>query len=183
MGIPWTVAVNVSAHNLESAAFPTSVVALLAEGNVACDRLHLEVTETALALDAKVAARAVAALAQLGIAMAIDDFGIGYTSLFQLRTVPIAEVKIARVFVSGVLTNEHDRAIVRSVIDLGHSLGCLVTAEGVESVDVADWLTDAGCDHAQGYFFARPEPWPDLARRVSNLADASRARHTEGSST
>jgi diguanylate cyclase (GGDEF)-like protein len=175
LGVPWTVAVNVSAHNLESATFPALVAALLAELKVSCDRLHLEVTETAMALDATVAARAVAALADQGIAIAIDDFGIGYTSLRQLRTLPIAEVKVDRVFVSGVQTNDHDRAIVRSIIDLSHSLGCLVTAEGVESEAVADWLTSAGCDHAQGYYFARPEPWADLVRRVSNPADSGRA--------
>jgi diguanylate cyclase len=175
LGVPWTVAVNVSAHNLESATFPALVAALLAELKVGCDRLHLEVTETAMALDATVAARAVAALADQGIAIAIDDFGIGYTSLRQLRTLPIAEVKVDRVFVSGVQTNDHDRAIVRSIIDLSHSLGCLVTAEGVESEAVADWLTSAGCDHAQGYYFARPEPWADLVRRVSNPADSGRA--------
>jgi diguanylate cyclase (GGDEF)-like protein len=192
LGVPWTVAVNVSAHNLESASFPAMVAALLAELRVGCDRLHLEVTETALALDATVAARAVAVLADQGIAIAIDDFGIGYTSLRQLRTLPIAEVKVDRVFVSGVQTSDRDRAIVRSIIDLGHSLGCLVTAEGVESEEVADWLTSAGCDHAQGYYFARPEPWADLARRVANLADTGRALQpthragpapSEGSST
>ncbi|MDP9221019.1 MAG: bifunctional diguanylate cyclase/phosphodiesterase [Actinomycetota bacterium] len=192
LGVPWTVAVNVSAHNLESASFPAMVAALLAEMKVGCDRLHLEVTETALALDATVAARAVTALADQGIAIAIDDFGIGYTSLRELRTLPVAEVKVDRVFVSGIQTNDRDRAIVRSIIDLSHSLGCLVTAEGVESEEVADWLTSAGCDHAQGYYFARPEPWADLARRVSNLADTGRAlqpthrvgpARSEGSST
>ena len=177
LGVPWTVAVNVSAHNLESASFPTSVAALLTEMDVKCDRLHLEVTETAMALDARVAARALAALAAQGIAIAIDDFGIGYTSLFQLRTLAVAEVKIDRVFVSGVENNDQDRAIVRSIIDLGHSLGFLVTAEGVESQDVADWLTSAGCDHAQGYYFARPQPWPDLAQRDPTPQDACRALH------
>jgi diguanylate cyclase len=176
-GIPWTVAVNVSAHNLESAAFPDAVAALLAEMGISSDRLHLEVTETALALDAKIAAQAVAALAEQGIAIAIDDFGIGYTSLFQLRSLAVAEVKIDRVFVSGVEHNDQDRAIVRSIIDLGHSLGFLVTAEGVESRSVADWLTGAGCDHAQGYYFARPQPWPDLAKRDPTPRDAFQTLH------
>ena len=165
LGVPWTVAVNVSAHNLESASFPATVAALLTEHDATCDRLHLEVTETALALDAQVAARAVAGLSDQGIAIAIDDFGIGYTSLSQLRNLPVAEVKIDRAFVSGVDSNDQDRAIVRSIIDLSHSLGLLVTAEGVETRDVADWLAGVGCDHAQGYFFARPQPWPDLAQR------------------
>jgi diguanylate cyclase (GGDEF)-like protein len=174
-GVSWTVAVNISAHNLESPAFPSSVAALLAELDVDCERLHLEVTETAMALDAKVAAHALEQLADNGIAIAIDDFGIGYTSLLQLRTLAVAEVKIDRIFVSGVENNDQDRAIVRSIIDLGHSLGFLVTAEGVESAEVADWLTGAGCDHAQGYYFAKPEPWPDLALRVSDLVESGHA--------
>lgn len=96
--------------------------------------------------------------------MSIDDFGIGYTSLSQLRTLKVSEVKIDQTFIAGLPDNEKDRAIVRSVIDLGHNLGFLVTAEGVEFQDTADWLLDAGCDHAQGYLWLRPLPWTDVAR-------------------
>jgi EAL domain-containing protein (putative c-di-GMP-specific phosphodiesterase class I) len=96
--------------------------------------------------------------------MSIDDFGIGYTSLSQLRTLQVSEVKIDQTFVAGLPGNEQDRAIVRSVIDLGHNLGCMVTAEGVEWQDVADWLLDAGCDQAQGYLWQRPRPWHEVAR-------------------
>ena len=163
-GHNWTVAVNVSARNLGSLMFAGTVQAILGETDVRPNRLHLEVTETALAFDTGVAGQVVGALAAQGISMSIDDFGIGYTSLFQMRTLNVSEVKIDRTFVSGIPGNEQDRAIVRSVIDLGHSLGCLVTAEGVESQEVADWLVDAGCDHAQGYLWSRPLPWAEIAR-------------------
>jgi len=163
-GHDWTVAVNVSSRNLGSLTFADTVQAILREAGATPDRLHLEVTETALAFDTGMAEQVVGALAALGIAMSIDDFGIGYTSLSQMRTLNVSEVKIDRTFVSGIPGNEQDRVIVRSVIDLGHSLGCLVTAEGVESQDVADALADAGCDHAQGYLWLCPCPWTEVAR-------------------
>ena len=162
-GCDWTVAVNVSARNLTSLAFAEEVAQLLHDVGMPPERLQIEVTETAVAFDADVANQVVRALAALGISIAIDDFGVGYTSLSQLRIVQVSEVKIDRVFVKGLPASEQDGAIVRSVVDLGHSLGCRVTAEGVESREVADWLVAAGCDHAQGYFWLRPAPWPDVA--------------------
>ena len=169
-GFTWAVAVNVSARNVESADFPASVAALLAELDVTADRLHVEITETALALDAAAAGSAVTALAAQGIDVAIDDFGIGYTSILQLRTLAVAEVKIDRAFITGLAGSREDRAIVQSVIDLAHGIGCRVTAEGVESQDVAEWLADAGCDYAQGYLFARPKPWSDLVQGLAATA-------------
>ena len=166
-GHDWTVAVNVSARNLGSMAFVDDVAEILRQAAVSPDRLLLEVTETALAFDAALAGHVVAGLAGHGISMSVDDFGTGYTSLSQLRTLDVSEVKIDRTFVAGLPGNDQDRAIVRSVIDLGHGLGCSVTAEGVESQDVADWLADAGCDHAQGFLWLRPCPWPDVARALS----------------
>ncbi len=82
--------------------------------------------------------------------------------LSQLRSLDVSEVKVDRLFVMGLVDHQHDRAIVRSVIDLAHQLGCAVTAEGVETQDVADWLVEAGCDRAQGYLWQRPGPWTDL---------------------
>jgi len=163
-GLDWTVAVNISARNLGSLTFADRVHQILKETGVPAGRLHFEVTETALAFDTRLAGDVFGTLAKQGIPMSIDDFGIGYTSLSQLRTLKVSEVKIDQTFVAGLPYNEQDRAIVRSVIDLGHNLGCMVTAEGVESQETADWLLDAGCDHAQGYLWLRPRPWTDVAR-------------------
>ncbi|MEP7016793.1 MAG: bifunctional diguanylate cyclase/phosphodiesterase [Actinomycetota bacterium] len=171
-GHDWTVAVNVSTRNLGSLTFADTVEAILREAGARPERLHLEVTETALAFDTGMAGQVVGALAAQGIAMSIDDFGIGYTSLSQMRTLNVSEVKIDRTFVSGLPGNEQDRVIVRSVINLGHSLGCQVTAEGVESQDVADWLLDAGCDHAQGYLWSMPLPWAEVARSFGSASGA-----------
>ncbi|HET8615241.1 MAG TPA: bifunctional diguanylate cyclase/phosphodiesterase [Actinomycetales bacterium] len=166
-GMPWTVAVNVSARNLESPQLHRTVRELLAADDGTFERLHLEVTETALAMDTAVANEVVVALAGEGVTIAIDDFGIGYTSLSQLRTLPVSEIKIDRTFVSDLADSTQDRAIVRSVIELGHSLGFRVTAEGVETRGVAEWLTDAGCDHAQGFLWSKPLPWRELAERLT----------------
>ena len=89
------------------------------------------------------------ALAAHGLSISVDDFGIGYTGLSQLRTLAVARSRSTALFVAG-LADTQDRAIVGSVIDLAHGLGCTVTAEGVETQAVADWLADSGCDHAQG---------------------------------
>jgi len=163
-GHDWTVAVNISAADLGSLEFAGTVGQILAEAGVRPDRLHLEVAETELAFDTERVGQVVGALAAQGIAMSIDDFGIGYTSLSQLRTLQVCEVKIDRTFLAALPGSEQDRAKVRSLIALGHSLGCSVTTEGVEWQGVADWLVDAGCDHAQGYLWLRPRAWTEVAQ-------------------
>ncbi|GAB1691872.1 putative bifunctional diguanylate cyclase/phosphodiesterase [Krasilnikovia sp. M28-CT-15] len=164
-GRPWTVSVNVSARNLEAPGFARSVALALEEYGTPPERLTLEVTETAMASDAVTAVRVLGELAALGIDVAVDDFGIGYTCLSQLRTLAVREIKIDREFVRGIEEDAQDRAIVRSVIELAHGLGCRVTAEGVETPQAQRWLADAGCDDAQGYLFARPAPWAELLDR------------------
>ena len=162
-GHDWAVAVNLSHRNLASLEFADTVSQILQEAGVRPDLLHLEVTETALAYDNELAAQVVGALAAQGVWISMDDFGVGFTSLTQLRTVQVSEVKVDRTFLAGLPGNDQDRAVVRSFIDLGHSLGCLVTAVGVETQDVADVLVDAGCDQAQGYLWLRPCPWTEVA--------------------
>jgi diguanylate cyclase (GGDEF)-like protein len=171
LGLPWPVAVNVSARNLEAEAFPGSVAELLAQFGIPANQLHLEVTETALAADAVAAAQTVAALAGQGIEISIDDFGEGYTSLSQLRNLPIAELKIHQSFVMDLERDERDRAIVRSLIGLAEGLGCRVTAEGVETAAAASWLAAASCECAQGYFFSKPLPYDELVNRYRRPAD------------
>ena len=161
-GVRWPVSVNVSTRNLESPDFTELVMALLADSGTAPDELCLEVTETSLAADAAVAARTIGALADSGVVLSIDDFGMGYSCLSQLRSLPVGEIKVDRTFVSGLDRRAEDRSIARSIIELGHGLGCTVTAEGVETAGAADWLRAAGCDAAQGFHYARPAPWREL---------------------
>jgi diguanylate cyclase len=166
-GHPWSVSVNVSARNLEAPGFPAFVADLLAETGTPAERLTLEVTETAMAGDRDTAIAAVREIAGHGIRVAVDDFGIGYTSLSQLRELSVAEIKVDRTFVAGMPHDHRDRAIVRSVIELAHGLGCRVTAEGVETPRVRRWLAEAGCDDAQGYLFAKPVSWQHVLDRYT----------------
>ncbi len=164
-GRNWPVSVNVSARNLSTRSLLSHVTQALVRTGTRGQQLCLEVTETALAADAGAAVQILTDLTTLGVVVSLDDFGTGYTSLQQLRTAPVGEIKIDRVFIADLPGDRHDQAIVRSVIALAHGLGCSVTAEGVETAAAANWLRAAGCDLAQGYLFARPAPWPDLLAR------------------
>jgi diguanylate cyclase (GGDEF)-like protein len=154
-GRHWTVSVNVSARNLESPSFASSVIGL----GEAPERLILEITETAVVDDVETAQHALRELAAAGIGISVDDFGAGYTSLGRLRGVPLTEIKIDRSFVE---ESPENQAIVRGVVALAHGLGCRVTAEGVETAEVAAWVAAAGCDDGQGFFYSRPVPWTQV---------------------
>ena len=156
------VAVNVSARNLVLATFPDMVLAALSRRAVSADRLAIEVTETALVADLQRAELSLRRLAAAGVRVSVDDFGRGQTSLSQLSTLPLHEVKIDKTFVTDMCEIESHAAIVRSVIDLAHNLGFEVVAEGVETESVLDALRIAGCDIAQGYHIARPMPAEQL---------------------
>ena len=150
------VSVNLSARNLLDTGLPQEIATLLGNHGVPAGLLEIEVTESALMTDPARAQRLLGQLSALGIRIAIDDFGAGYTSLGQLRTLPVSELKIDRSFVMSMDTDSGSAVIVQSVVDLGHNLGLTIIAEGVESQRVMDALSRIGCDVAQGYFIARP---------------------------
>ena len=148
------VSVNLSARNLLDPQLATQVADLLAVHEVAPELLALEVTETAIMIEPVRAERVLRELAALGIRISLDDFGAGCTSLSQLRTLPISELKIDLSLVVP-MTRELDAAlIVRSVVDLGRSLGLTLVAEGVEDATTLDALARMGCDEAQGFHFS-----------------------------
>jgi diguanylate cyclase (GGDEF)-like protein len=158
------VAVNVSARNLSRDGFPEQVRSVLDETGVPPDRLIVELTETALMDDPDTASRALSALAHAGVRSSLDDFGQGHTSLRYLSRLPVHELKIDKAFVMDMLENPHDAAIVRAIIELGHTMDWQVVAEGVETAEILASLRQAGCDVAQGYLLARP-------MRIDGLAD------------
>jgi diguanylate cyclase (GGDEF)-like protein len=172
-GHDWIVSVNVSSRNLTSPGFTDSVLQILHEAGVPPDRLRIEVSETAFAVDAELVRAVIGALADHGISISIDHFGMGLRDLAQISASHVSEIKIDRMFLADLPGTEQDRAIVGSVIGLGHSLRCLVTAVGVESQEVADALAEAGCDDAQGYLWLPPAPWTEVARVFGDLTAAS----------
>jgi EAL domain-containing protein (putative c-di-GMP-specific phosphodiesterase class I) len=130
----------------------------LAEAGVSAGALWLELTETALMSDVKQATITLRELRSLGLHLSVDDFGTGYSSLTYLKRFPVESIKIDRSFVNGLCINDEDSTIVEAVVNLGHSLGLSVVAEGVETPLQLARLREIRCDHGQGYLFGRPRP-------------------------
>ena len=148
------VAVNVSARQLDTVDFASSVRSALARAALAPAQLCLEITETTLLEADRRVVEALFALKDLGVRLALDDFGTGYSSLTYLKKFPIDAVKIDRSFVSGLETNANDAEIVRAVVGLGQALGLTIVAEGIENEHQETILRALGCDEAQGYFYS-----------------------------
>ncbi|MCX4622547.1 putative bifunctional diguanylate cyclase/phosphodiesterase [Streptomyces albogriseolus] len=154
------VAVNVSPRDVHSPGFAGSVAARLARYGVPAGALQLEITEHVLLEDPTRAADTLNALTGHGVKMSLDDFGTGYSSLVHLRRLPVSELKIDRSFVARLAIDAEDAEIVRCTIDLAHSLGLLVVAEGVEDDETWERLRDLRCDAVQGWLVAAAMP-PD----------------------
>jgi len=153
-----TIAVNVSGRQFHQRDFVEQVLAVLDETGADPQQLKLEVTESLLLHDMKDVIAKMAALKAEGITFALDDFGIGYSSLSYLKQLPLAQLKIDASFVRDVLTDGNDAAIVRTIIALGQSLGLDVIAEGVETDGQREFLARQGCHAYQGNLFGRPGP-------------------------
>jgi diguanylate cyclase (GGDEF)-like protein len=157
-GMPLPIAVNVSARCLRDHEFADRMLAALQRHDVTSDLITIEITETAVIADPERAAATLRRLAERGMGVAIDDFGVGYTSLAHLDHLPISELKIDREFVAHMTRGADGDAVVRAVVSLGHGLGMTVVAEGVEDDATLTLLAEIGCDIAQGYAIARPAP-------------------------
>ncbi|MFF3616290.1 putative bifunctional diguanylate cyclase/phosphodiesterase [Streptomyces sp. NPDC002580] len=161
-GLYVPVAVNVSPRDVHTPGFAGAVAARLARHGVPAGALQLEITEHVLLEDPQRAADTLAALTGHGVKMSLDDFGTGYSSLVHLRRLPVSELKIDRSFVARLAVDTEDAEIVRCTVDLAHSLGLLVVAEGVEDDETWERLRDLGCDAVQGWLVAAAMP-PDEA--------------------
>ena len=162
-----SVAVNLSVTNLLDPRFPDEVVALLERSGLPSGTLEFELTEDLFMADPARARTAVSRLLDAGVALMIDDYGTGYSSLGYLRDLrDVRGLKLDRSFVSHMDTDPRAAAIVESTIGLAHSLGMHVVAEGVESAAVRDLLRGMGCEQAQGYFFSAPAPADELEREL-----------------
>ncbi|MEV5957971.1 bifunctional diguanylate cyclase/phosphodiesterase [Streptomyces sp. NPDC051987] len=157
-GLRVPVAVNVSPRDVHTPGFAGLVAARLARHGVPAGALQLEITEHVLLEDPQRAADTLAGLNGHGVKMSLDDFGTGYSSLVHLRRLPVSELKIDRSFVARLAVDNEDAEIVRCTVDLAHSLGLLVVAEGVEDDETWERLRDLGCDAVQGWLVAAAMP-------------------------
>jgi diguanylate cyclase (GGDEF)-like protein len=165
-GIELIVSINASARNLQDVRFPELVHQVLRDHGLAPQALELEITENSMLADPERTAMVLGRLRQLGVAISVDDFGIGYSSLATLRDLTVDHIKIDRSFVSGMPRRHGDLMIVRSIIDLAHNLGLGTVAEGVERVEELQMLRAMGCDAVQGYLLAPPSSPAELERRL-----------------
>jgi diguanylate cyclase (GGDEF)-like protein/PAS domain S-box-containing protein len=173
------VSVNLSVRQLRDPGLVDDVRRILGESGLAPTRLQLELTESAVMSQVEESLTALHALAAMGVRIAIDDFGTGYSNLAYLRRLPVHELKIAGTLVTGLRdpeqTESHavDEQIVAALVSLAHTLRLTVTAEGVETAAQAHRLRALGCDHAQGFFYAKPAAADEVTRGITDRASLS----------
>jgi diguanylate cyclase (GGDEF)-like protein len=166
------IAVNVSGRQLEDPEFTKDVERVLSVTGLPATALSMEVTESVIVTEGSVGHEALEELQRIGVRIAIDDFGIGYSSLSYLAKLPVHSLKVDRTFIAGLGTAQ-DSSIVSAMVDLAHKLGLEVVAEGVETEVELQQLRDAHCDEAQGFLLGRPAPLSTLRERGA-LADEGR---------
>lgn len=166
-GEPLFISVNVSPRQLRNVDLAAEVAECLRVSELPAERLHVELTETALIGDEVLAASLLEKLHRAGVKVWLDDFGTGFSGLSHLRQVPVDGVKIDKSFVADVQRDPDDLALTTAIIAMGHALGITVVAEGIEQADQFTLLLERGCDLAQGYWLSRPlsaESWLTLLR-------------------
>lgn len=168
------IAVNISPAQLRETRFATEVMSALEDAGLPPERLELEITETALLQDDEAILFSLRDLREQGVRIALDDFGIGYSSFNHVRRVPLSKLKIDQVFVRDAVNRPDCRAIVRAVVSLARELRITCTAEGIENEEQLELMRDLGCDEGQGYLFGKPSSLLQtphfLSRRVARPA-------------
>lgn len=165
-GILLDMAINLSVYDLLTTDLVEQIHKLLQTHDVPPDAVVIEVTENAMLIDPANAISILQKLDSMGLRIAIDDFGAGFSSLGYLKKLPVDELKIDKSFVMDMITNDNDAVIVRSTIDLAHNLGLKVVAEGVESEEIYDMLRILRCDTAQGFYLSKPESPATITKQL-----------------
>ncbi|MDJ0837601.1 MAG: EAL domain-containing protein [Acidobacteriota bacterium] len=162
IGLDLAVSVNLTSHDLQDNSLPNRIDEILGSSNMPLNRLVLEITEKGVMNDPDQAIQLLSRIRDMGIRVSIDNFGKGYSSLAYLKKLPIGRIKVDRSFVTNIVGQANDTAIVKSMIDLGHNLGLQVVAEGVSSGDSFELLKELGCDYIQGRLVNDPVPSGEL---------------------
>ncbi|MFN8023098.1 MAG: EAL domain-containing protein [Acidimicrobiales bacterium] len=164
-----TMSVNVSPRQLADPSLPSVVSEALSRSGMDASHLWIEITESVMISEPELALSTLQKMKALGVRVALDDFGTGYSSLSLLQRFPLQRIKIDRAFVQGVADNPSDRALVRTIVAMGQSLGLDMVAEGVESLHQIQVLHELGCRKAQGYLISHPVPADAMRSTVSAL--------------
>ena len=164
-----TIAVNVSTRDLQDAGFAQRVAGLIGAAGVDPKRLRIEITESGLMEDAEKSIALLHTLRDIGTPLSIDDFGTGYSSLAYLQKLPVSELKIDRAFVDKIDSLPGTQKLMKAMIEMGHGMDLMVTAEGVETQAEKDTITRLGCDVMQGYLASRPLHGAALAAWYDSL--------------
>ncbi len=172
------VGINLSAWNVQDAALAWNVENKLSQWKILPDQVEFEITESAMISDPASVEQTLERLNDIGIRLAVDDFGTGFSSLAYLKRLPVQSVKIDKSFVQNMCADDSDRSIVRSTIEMSHSLGLNVVAEGVETEETLRLLSELGCDIAQGFHISHPLPAGEFARWAAGSAWGSQPLHS-----
>lgn len=167
------ISVNVSTADIGEPEFADQLEAMIANHGMDAAQLTIEITESAIIKSQDTALKVLGKLRKRGIRLSIDDYGTGQSTLSYLKKLPVNELKIDKLFVTSILSNESDRIMVRSTIDLAHELGLKVVAEGAEDLETVSLLKALGCDHVQGYAVGKAVA-PDAFLTMSGAAAATR---------
>jgi len=160
-----TIAINLSAIQLENEKFEETLKNLISETNINPKFVELEITESILMKDFEKSIKLLTEIRNLGINIALDDFGTGYSSLSYLKQLPINTLKIDKSFIDNIVTNEREKAIVDGIIQLAQKIGLDVVAEGAETKEQIRILQEMGCNQIQGYYFSKPLPASEIEER------------------
>ncbi|MFA6970459.1 MAG: EAL domain-containing protein [Gallionella sp.] len=172
-GQPLVMAVNLSALQFKRGNLLETVANALKQSGLKADLLELELTESILLQDVDVAIKTLRSLKEMGVKLSIDDFGTGYSSLSYLKRLAVDKLKIDQSFVRDLAEDPDSAAIVRAIIQLGHTLQLTVIAEGVEDAAQLAFLRNYGCDEAQGYFYSRPVPAAEFVKLLENNGEST----------
>jgi len=167
------LAVNLSARQFADQSLARMVAATLSGSGLPATALELEITESLVMRNPEQAARLLAEIKELGVGVAMDDFGTGYCSLAYLKRFPVDAIKIDRSFIQGLPLDEEDATITQAVVAMAHSLRLRTIAEGVETIEQLEFLRQLGCDELQGYYFSKPLPLDELVAFLRGECAAS----------
>ena len=155
-GHPLQVSVNLSARDLQDEYLPYYILNLLKDNDVKPEKLTLEITENTVMQDVHHAITVLECLRDIGVRISMDDFGTGHSSLAQIKNMPLHELKIDKSFIMTLMSDEQNKAIVRTTIELAHNMNLTVVAEGIEDLDTLRQISNMGCEEAQGFYLGRP---------------------------